>query len=319
MKKEIELKDVLVGMDENSGKLYLKSKDRRIKGEPFKLTLSSQGESYQTLYNLFKREYPRLADDYELPVHLNFNGPEDTQVPGKHPEYNIRVGMGAREKWLDLDLLFSPNHLIAGYTGGGKSVLQRNIIAHGLAHKNVLVYGIDLKRVELQPYRVRAQDRFATDSYEAVQLLLELKKLVEKRCAARVKESDPMVYLVIDEIGQLLGYRTPQSSLEKSESDYIKQLLLYILEHAREAKVATFLASQRPDCLSEVQGLAPSIGTRIRAGHGNVDTDKLLFREPQQFAKAHFEPRGRAIIELYGEQKLFHVGFMAQESVTASD
>ena len=108
-----------------------------------------------------------------------------------------------------------PHTLIAGLTGTGKSVFLAAWIAALAALSNVALLGIDLKLVELWPWRSR-MTRVATTAREADRLFGDLRLLLIRR--GRLLQSlglrkwrpelGPYVVLFIDELAELVAVDT---------------------------------------------------------------------------------------------------------------
>ena len=103
-----------------------------------------------------------------------------------------------------------PHILIGGETGSGKSGVCNNIIGAAAGHPNVAICGIDLKLVELTPWRPRLT-ALATSPPEAARLLVALRDLIRVR--SRFMEAHgyrmwrtefgPWVLFIGDELAEL--------------------------------------------------------------------------------------------------------------------
>lgn len=103
-----------------------------------------------------------------------------------------------------------PQTLIVGQTGGGKSSWVNAIIAEALTNPhNPTLWGVDLKRTELAPWRP-VFDRLALDADQATQLLYDAERELERRQKALEGKGRkwfpgcgfPPLVLVIDELVQ---------------------------------------------------------------------------------------------------------------------
>lgn len=116
-------------------------------------------------------------------------------------------------------------------TGGGKSVLQRNIVFHCIAHyKEIKMLLIDLKRVELSAYKkyTCCIAGVATTLENAVETLRFAQKLMMKRYGDMeavgknnfldMKNAGPAFMIMIDEAGELLD----QSGGSKALSEHTR-------------------------------------------------------------------------------------------------
>lgn len=118
------------------------------------------------------------------------------------------------------DLLMTHN------TGGGKSVLQRNVIFHILAHyKQIKFLGIDLKRVELSKFKKYSMGviGIATTLPDAVEVLRFSQKsmmdrygkmeAVGKNNFLDMDNAGAALLVMIDEAGELLDTSAPAKAL----------------------------------------------------------------------------------------------------------
>ena len=103
-----------------------------------------------------------------------------------------------------------PHIQIGGETGSGKSGVCNSIIGELAGHPNTAICGIDLKLVELSPWRDRLTV-LATTPGEADQLLIDLRALIGDRArflqsrGLRIWEEryGPWVVVLVDELAEL--------------------------------------------------------------------------------------------------------------------
>ncbi len=105
---------------------------------------------------------------------------------------------------------YCPHILIGGETGSGKSGVCNALIGALAGIPNVAICGVDLKLVELSPWRDRLTV-LATTPAEAHQLLIYLRRLIRDRAeflqsrGLRIWDDQhgPWVVVLIDELAEL--------------------------------------------------------------------------------------------------------------------
>ena len=119
------------------------------------------------------------------------------------------------------------NGVYSHNTGGGKSVLQRNVVFHVIAHaKEIKMIGIDLKMVELSaylPYK-NAIIAIATNLDDAVEVLRFAQESMMNRYSDMkvaghnnfldMENAGSALLVMIDEAGELLDSSSPAKALE---------------------------------------------------------------------------------------------------------
>lgn len=160
------------------------------------------------------------------------------------------------------------NGMVVHNTGGGKSVCQRNIINHVIAHPEQIKFiGIDLKRVELSPYRkyTNAVIGIATTLDNAVECLRKANSVMNERYA-KLEELHANNYLdmenpgaalivMVDEAMQLLAQdsgakalseNTIVPSLEHGMYGTMKQLREHDHVYGEDGKLHTVIQKYKP-------------------------------------------------------------------------
>ncbi len=164
---------------------------------------------------------------------------------------NVGLGYDLHNKIVKLDIRNAPHILIAGATGGGKSVCLNTIICGLLAKctpNDIQFLMIDTKKIELSAYNgiPHLLAPPATDGKTAFWYLKELSRLMSERWnimnAAGVKHIDelsekyPHFAVIIDELADLMLMNKEQ----------IEPLLVSIAQLGRAAGIHLILATQRP-------------------------------------------------------------------------
>ena len=131
--------------------------------------------------------------------------------------------------------------LLGGTTGSGKSTWINAIMA--TLPDQVRVYGIDMKRIELAPWRERCVT-VALTTAQAFTMLKDVFAIMESREAdmetRRIRTFDgDDILVVVDEVARLFS--------PSEEEDDLRQLVDVISSQGRASKVWLLLATQSPD------------------------------------------------------------------------
>lgn len=223
------------------------------------------------------------------------------------------LGVHANGKEAVWDSTTSPNAVIIGTTGAGKSVIQRNILLHCIQNSaDWRVLGIDLKQVELAPYRKYSPTviEIATNLADSVETLryahgemmmryAELEKLGINNFRDMTAPPKSLM-IMIDEVTPFL---TPAKNTEMKEcldDNELKaeavQLLLEMSRLGRAAGISLVLASQSLD--EDVLGgeLLLNCQTRIAAGSLDPEQSKALLGN-KQATRLNRAIRGRGYLQ----------------------
>lgn len=164
---------------------------------------------------------------------------------------SVPFGLSAMGNAVSLTLA-ERNLLSAGVPGSGKSGLQTALLV-GVSHlPNVALLGIDLKRVELSPWRSRFS-RIVKDRDAAGVLLAQVRaevlrryEVMEDRDLKKITPSAefPLIVVVIDELAELLSGGMTRD--EKQADAAAASTLRSIIQMGRAAGVVCWLATQKP-------------------------------------------------------------------------
>ncbi len=140
--------------------------------------------------------------------------------------------------------------LVGGIPGSGKSNALRVFLAHLCASRNVSLFGIDPKRVELKLWQERFTDLvLGNDSTETIDLLESLHAEINRRTrhlstlgSAKLLPSEefPWIVLVVDEWAEVAA---GGSSKERTRAD---ELLRRYVSLGRAVGCTAILCTQRP-------------------------------------------------------------------------
>jgi hypothetical protein len=219
----------------------------------------------------------------------------------------------------------SPNLLLSGGTGKGKSVIERIILAHCASHPDKWeIYGIDLKQVELKGY-YEAFNNFielGTDLEDSLFVLEQVNaKIVERYTRMTIEgvdnfnaleEKPKAVMLLMDEVAALLELEsnvTPDSVERNNYRLMIKPLFANILRIGRAAGIYVVSATQLLKAYSNE--MLDNFGTRIVSGR--VDSTLSALTLGSNEGTKVSSNRGRAVISHYGETTHFQAYWLSYE------
>lgn len=208
----------------------------------------------------------------------------------------------------------SPQTLVAGVTGSGKSVLQRSIVAGCvLRPERWVMLAIDLKRVELSPLRQFGVS-VATDVPTATAFLRFAANVMMKRYEEMeqlgIQKFEQMptpgqaIMVMIDESAELFG-EVPGKSDEAKDlnelKDECKALTQSITQLGRAAGVYMVIASQRSNVDSVGGGTTRSnLTNRIGCGSLPQASSQMCF-ESNMGSRVPASPKGRFLLKIHSK------------------
>lgn len=258
-------------------------------------------------------DFTRSLGSYRLP---DFSHPVGLPLDPERP-----FELGVDDDGLGISGRFYGHHiLIGGIPGSGKSNALRVFLAHLAASRNVALYGIDPKRVELALWRERFSGLvLGNDAAETTELLTHLHRQVDERTRAlsdagtaslRPTQQFPWTVLVVDEWAEVAAGGTAK---ERSRAD---DLLRRYVSLGRAVGCTAILCTQRPT--SDVI----DVGTRT------LLNDRFALRCGDRYqaeailSAGTFQPNdlvgtgvGRALWSDGGPARAFQVYFVGDEEV----
>jgi hypothetical protein len=229
------------------------------------------------------------------------------------------------------DIVASPMTLIAGVTGGGKSVAQWNLMNACLARpKEWLLFGMDMKKVELSQLRqfgvavgTTYQDcrdvacfvqKVMMDRYE------KMEKLRINNWSNLPKDDEdygsPAILLLCDEAGELLAPIAGKSDEAKEQQecqDQIRAAMESIARLGRASKVFLCAAAQRPSSDIIPMQIRQNMSNKLACGTIPQTISGMLF-ENNEGAKIPGTPRGRCALKVHSEPVNHFQGFFSPEA-----
>ena len=184
----------------------------------------------------------------------------------------VFAGMSVDKKPFCFDLKTTPHLLVAGQTGGGKSMLFKNILLCLLRNQNVEISIIDPKAgasfaefTQIKNLEILNTDKAGeiTESF-----VLEMESRYERKSKGESFEDMPYRVLIIDELSDLI----------KQNKD-IETHLIRLAQKAREARIHLVLATQRPDSATLSGSLRSNVPSRIALKVQKSTESKIILDE----------------------------------------
>lgn len=241
---------------------------------------------------------------------------------------------GAQGKYMDkngitkhADIMPSPHAIVAGVTGGGKSVMMRNVILKCLMRpKEWQLCIIDLKIVESSLWRKYGVP-IATNYADCAVLLQWVQSTMMERFSLMSKmgvtdykdvpDHGPGVLVDVDEVSELLAPVKGSSDEIKETKNYqsqCRQALESIARLGRAAMVHLLIAGQRPDAEVVPMQVRQNCPTRLAAGALPQTIAQMVFESDSSFATSlPSSPKGRCAMKIHSARPNKYQGFFASE------
>jgi hypothetical protein len=252
--------------------------------------------------------------------------PSMANYPGPGAKWNEFVLGTTGEGQAVWDVSSFPHALVCGPTGSGKSVLQRMILFHALAHSDTWkIVGVDPKMVEMG--WLKKYDnvlKIALTLEEGVEVVQSVRDEMMRRYDEmselgfnhfqNLPQPPPALLCMVDETFNFLALEGIKSD-EGKERDALhaqgSTLLGEIARLGRAAGIHLVLATQRPDATVLKGELKNNLDCRIAAGR--MDTTPSLMVLDSEHATRLPKIKGRGVIRLGGEIETFQGYFAPQE------
>lgn len=220
-----------------------------------------------------------------------------------------------------------PHILICGGTGGGKSVAQRNIVFHCIQHSDRWRFlGVDLKRVELKPYKKfeNVVLGIATELADGVEVMrfanqemMDRYKVMEDLGVNNYMDlsNPPKSLLVMVDEAYMFMASTGGKSDEQKEADQLHAeattIIGDIARLGRAAGVHLVVATQRPDAKVIYGEIKENLGARYAAGPLKSTASQMVL-DSDSATRLPSEIKGRAIYSEYGKDQYIQ-GYFSKE------
>jgi DNA segregation ATPase FtsK/SpoIIIE-like protein len=322
-KKYLTLSNVRVAYRPKDDTIHLTSTDRDLAGEGFRLTLKPGTETDQILRELL---YEKGLINQELNTDGLLPTVASLKLDASTPWYSIAIGEGVEDQ-ISVDARTNPNVIIAGPTGGGKSVMQRNLIHHCLTHNDQwAVYGVDLTGVELKPYlKYETTVREITTSVgDTLLMFLKLQSEMYRRYALMekhginnlldldAKDSEAgdtkALMIIVDEATALFR---DENTMDTKARDMIREVTESIVRLGRAARIHVVLSTQRI-ADAGIPRTIDNCAVKITCGALDSEASSLLFGDDS--ATRIPKIRGRGLIRVGNEPQAFQSYYSAPTS-----
>lgn len=266
--------------------------------------------------------YVECAPVAHLPTMAKYPGSEHR----KWNEIPLGVSIEGEEIW---DVTANPHALVCGTTGGGKSVMQQNIIFHCIQHsEHWRVLGVDLKRVELDQF-AKYDDvvlGIGKDLHDGVEIMRfardemmnRFERLEELGISNFMKmpsnERPPALLVMIDEAYMFMATTGGKTDQQKEEDELHGEATVIIGEIARLGRAAgvyLILATQRPDA-SVIHGeIRSNLPVRYLAGRARDNAASTMILGTDTGLRVPGDIPGRGVLSINGEE-CFLQGYFAE-------
>lgn len=322
-KKYLTLSNVRVAYRPKDDTIHLTSTDRDLAGEGFRLTLKPGTETDQILRQLLFEKgliNQKSNTDGLLPTVASL------KLDASTPWYSLAIGEGIKDQ-ISVDVRTTPNFIIAGPTGGGKSIMQRSLIHHCLTHNDQwAVYGVDLSGLELKPYlKYETTVREITTSVgDTLLMFLKLQSEMYRRYALMEKRGinnlldldtkDPeagdtkSLMIIVDEATSLFR---DEITMDTKARDMIREVTESIVRLGRAARIHVVLSTQRI-VDAAIPQTVNNCAVKIACGALDSEASLLLFGDDS--ANRIPKIRGRGLIQVGDESQAFQSYYSAPSS-----
>ena len=260
-----------------------------------------------------------------MPTFVSYEGSKEwDKIP-------IGVGIDGEVAW---DINFSPHILVAGKTGSGKSVVQRNMIFHAIQHNDKwCILGIDPKRVELGVYKkyrktvigiaTELEDEVTVLRY-ALEEMNNRYRIMEELSAATGKTINNIasmpdrprnIMVMVDEAYQLMATDSSAKTDAAKEANNLHgeaaDIIGQIARLGRAAGVHLVLAMQRPDAVVLKGEIKANIDARIAAGRLDSTPSSMILDSGAATRLPAIKGRGVARL---GKDMEVYQGYFAEQN-----
>ena len=234
------------------------------------------------------------------------------------------LGRAKRGKTVFWNPTTSPNLLISGESGSGRTSLIRNLIFHCLQHADKLrVLGIDLRDLDFNPYKKYDPQvlGIATKLEEGVDVcVFAHEKMMERYAKLEelglnnyldLPDAPPALVLFINDINSFLA-KSGIKTEEGIENDALKNessiILTELTRLGRAVGIYLVVENQSPEPNTAYGEWAHNISTRIVTGRVDA-AHSLMTLQNEEATRTTTGIPGRSYIQDHGEGQQFQAAF----------
>lgn len=313
--------------DENTGTVNLISRDDKLKKKPFKVSLTKDSPSVESLFELLT-DSGIINDDsllHSMPNFLELPGSLDQRL-NIHEENDNGKGnnglifhIGEDTKGIfEIDLDYAPHTLVCGSTGSGKSVFLRSIAEQASRNENISVWIASPVHNGMSHLSLRngidkvalSQDDIFTMFYEVRSTLNNRLKELEQQGVhswGQAEDMKPVIFMV-DEIGFFAptGLKTYEGAAQDNMYAQYLGILNEVIRRGRAAGLYVFVSTQRPDAVLIPGEMKANMGRRILFGKAESNMESMSLSCSVNINNTLRRNPGRGVIRTYASTpKLF--------------
>lgn len=214
-----------------------------------------------------------------------------------------------------------------GHTGGGKSVVERNILFHCLKHhENWDIFGFDFTRIELGYYKKYSNVQISVNIYEALAVLKNIHYEMTNRYLAienesannnsELKEPFKNTLLLFDAVFYMLDLTGVKTEEGKEHDRIVAEmcgLLLDIAESGKAVNIHICAAGHRDTDFTSFPEIFRHFSGKLATGR-LTEKESLSMFGNNSAADIRYTQRGRSYIQsLNGLDETFQVYYTSHE------
>lgn len=325
--------------DDETGKIQLITKDKRMRGKPFQMTLSRDSESAESLFNLLEDEnvVTKQAVINKLPKEVFFDNSVNSKnfVKEGHdyinnpdhedPRLIFSIGEDSDGNVRKIDLKHAPATLITGRCGSGKTQFLRNIAQQVIRFPDNQLFVIsrssefdDLHLRNGLDHIEKGLDGAFKMCQDVERIFKDRMKILEQNFVNRWMDDDEIdpIFFMIDEAAHFLfpsGVKTNDGRLDDLKSSYCSEILNRVSMQGQTVGIYLFYSTQRPDATILPGETKANLGRRILMGKSESVVEQMTLHKKSDISNMLKENPGRGIIRTYGSEEVlfqaYHVPY----------
>lgn len=300
----VNLENVNITYNHKDDNFQITSKDSKLNGSRFSITLNQGSETEENIRQMFIRE-GILESDASIDLPKIIQKPEELDDPN-----SIYLGVSQKGfvKWNPIEDNYASILFISGQPGSGKTVLMENIMDQVLKNNdpdNVYLINQFFNRTITDgiftEYANFKNDKNNLNTYESVKELFSF-----LRCG---KTDYIPAFVFIDDIfSNVLSFAGEK---EKQKSQELCEMLNSLFRLARSKNIYFIISAQAFRSLyfdSNMVRLNMNMGSKIVFGNMMEGESDLMFNA-NLVRKSRHNTCGRGFVSLYGETPTLFQGF----------